>query len=347
MLDVLIATPLADDLVQQIREAGLPLTVRHDAALVPPPRYPSDHRGDPNFRRSAEQEQRWRSALADAHVFFGVPGDDPDALSAAVHGGSPRLRFVQATAAGAGEQVAAAGLDADDLDRVAVASSSGVHAGPLSEFALLGLLAFARGLPRLEADRSARRWPHYATTELSGRTVLVLGVGAIGAQVARLAKAVGMSVIGVNRSGNPPDAPVDELATADRLADAAARADALVITTPATPETRGEVGERVLRALRPGAIVVNVGRGAVVDEPALIRALQDGHLAGAALDVTASEPPPRDSPLWTLPNVLLSPHTAALSPRENERIVELFADNLHRLIDGRPIRNRITAQRSY
>lgn len=124
----------------------------------------------------------------------------------AVRGGSQRLRLVQGTAAGVDEQVQAAGLSADELERVAVTSASGVHAGPLAEFALMGLL-FARGLPRLEADRSAHRWDHYVTPEFAERTLVVLGSGSIGAQVLRLAKVFGATVIGVNTSGKMPDAP--------------------------------------------------------------------------------------------------------------------------------------------
>lgn len=346
-LIVAVVTPLDAPLVDRIRTADQRLDVRYEPELLPPVRYPSDHRGDPAFRRTAEQEHRWQQLLHEAHVLFGVPGDDPEQLAHAVRGGSPQLRFVQGTAAGAGEQVAAAGLSTAELDRVAVTSASGVHAGPLAEFALLGLLAFARGLPRLQREQAAHRWEHYPTPELAGRTIVVLGVGAIGARIAVLAKAVGMYVIGVNASGRAPEAPVDEHVSAEQLPQVARRADALVVTLPATAQTVGMVDATVLESLRPGAIIVNVGRGKVIDEQTLIQCLRTGHLAGAALDVTAQEPLPATSPLWALPNVLLSPHTAALSPQENDRIVDLFIDNLNRLLTGRELRNSITAQRSY
>jgi len=164
---------------------------------------------------------------------------------------------------------------------------------------------------------------------------------------AAFAKAVGMYVIGINSSGKRPDAPVDEYSAASRLAELAPRADALVITLPETRDTIGMVDARVLAALPAGAIVVNIGRGRVVDEDALVELLRAGRLAGAALDVTAKEPPDPDSPLWDLPNVILSPHTAALSLHENERITELFIDNVRRLDSGRPVRNRITPSKRY
>jgi phosphoglycerate dehydrogenase-like enzyme len=183
--------------------------------------------------------------------------------------------------------------------------------------------------------------------DVAGRTVLILGIGAIGSRIAQLARAAGMYVIGINSSGKRPDAPVDEYGGADRLAELAPRADVLVITLPETPDTLGMVNAGVLAALPAGAIVVNVGRGRVVDEGALVELLRAGRLAGAALDVTAKEPPDPGSLLWDLPNVILSPHTAALSPQENRRITELFIDNVRRLDSGRPVRNRITAARRY
>jgi phosphoglycerate dehydrogenase-like enzyme len=222
-----------------------------------------------------------------------------------------------------------------------------VHGGPLAEFAVLGLLTFTRDLRRIQADQAARRWPHYATEDLDGKRIVVLGTGVIGVRVAQVAKALGMATVGVNSSGGTPTEPFDELHASGDLATVAAGATALVVTVPLTPQSRGMVGADVLDALADNAVVVNVGRGAVIDEPALTAALEAHRLAGAALDVTTSEPLPDDSPLWQLPNVLLSPHTAALSPRENARIVELFIDNLNRLREGRELRNRITSARRY
>jgi len=343
---IVIATPLEPELVSEIGSELVSYDVSYEPELLPPARYQGDHRGQAGFLRSGQGQRRWIELLEGAEATFGIPGDDPDELRQLVHS-SKRLRFVQATSAGAGQQVEAAGLSEDDLTRVAIATSSGVHAGPLAEFALLGMLAFARGLPRLEEDRAARRWDHYPTPDLAGRTIVVLGTGAIGTRIVQLAKAFGTYVIGINSSGKQPDAPVDEYFAAGRLADLAPRADVLVITLPETPDTIGMVDAGVLAALPSGAILVNVGRGRVVDEGALVELLRAGRLAGAALDVTAQEPLAPGSPLWELPNVILSPHTAALSPRENERIVGLFIDNVRRLDDGQPIRNRITAARRY
>jgi phosphoglycerate dehydrogenase-like enzyme len=345
LIDVVIATPLDAELVSRIA-ARAPVRVHYEPDLLPPSRYPSDHRGEPGFTRSEADEERWLQLLARAEVMYGFPGDIPDGLAAVVHG-CPQLRFVQATAAGAGEQVEAAGLTDEDLDRVAVTTASGVHGAPLAEFAVLGLLTFTRDLRRIQADQATRRWPHYATDDLDGKRMVVLGTGVIGVRVAQAAGALGMRTIGVNSSGDTATEPFDELHDSADLVSVVAGATALVVTVPLTAQTRGMVDADVLSALANDAVVVNVGRGAVIDEAALIAALDAGRLAGAALDVTTKEPLPDDSPLWEMPNVLLSPHTAALSPRENERIVELFIDNLNRLHDGRELRNRITSTRRY
>lgn len=345
-LNVVIATPLPPDLVEQVKFEVASAQVVFEPELLPPVRYLNDHRGVAEYRRTVEQQKQWDRLLADATVTFGIPGDDPRQLRALIRR-APDLRLVQATAAGAGEQVEAAGLSGEDLERVAVASSSGVHAGPLAEFALAGILFFARGLPRLRREQAERKWSHYATRDVAGRTVIIVGVGAIGSRIAEYTKAMGMRVIAVNSTGHRPDVPVDDCAAAGQLPDLAPQADVLVVTLPATKQTTGMIDADVLAALPTDAIVVNVGRGQVIDERALIDLLQSGRIAGAALDVAEHEPPGPTSPLWTLPNVLLSPHSAALSPEENQRIVTLFVDNLHRLLDGRPIRNRITAAEPY
>jgi phosphoglycerate dehydrogenase-like enzyme len=337
---VAIATPLEAELVDEIRAAVAGIEVLHEPDLLPARRYPGDHRGVAGFRRDAPAERRWQALLVRAEVLYGLPGDSPAGLAAAVRG-NPRLRWVQGTAAGTGEQVAAAGLSADELERVMVTSASGVHVGPLAEFCMLGLLAFTKDLPRLRADRQARRWAHRPVAELRGGTLLILGLGAIGTEVARLARAFGMRTLGVNRRGRSDSPHVDEVHAPDRLDDLLGRADAVVVTMPLTAETRGMLDERAIARIRPGAILVNVGRGGVVDEAAMIQALRSGRLAGAALDVFATEPLPADNPLWDLPNVLISPHTAALSVREDERIVELFEENLRRYLRGEDLLNRV------
>jgi phosphoglycerate dehydrogenase-like enzyme len=337
---VLIASPLEAELAARIQAADPRAEVLFEPDLLPPARYPGDHRGDPSFARDAEGEARWRALLDRAEVLFGVPEDSTEGLAEVVNG-LPRLRWVHATSAGAGEQVRKAGLSPEALKRVVITTSSGVHAVPLAEFAILGLLAMAKELPRLIEDQRARAWPEVRrpVRELSGQTLFLLGLGEIGCEVARLGKALGMRTVGFRRTEGPPPEWVDEVHGPQRLAELADQADAMVVSLPMTEQTAGLVDRAIIERLPASCIFVNIGRGGVVDEPALIDALRDRRIAGAVLDVFATEPLPADSPLWTLPNVLVTPHAAALSARENERIAELFADNLRRYLDGRPLRN--------
>ena len=337
---VVIATPVEGELVDRLRAVDDRLELRFEPELLPPPRYPSDHGGDSSFVRSETEQRAFAQLVAGAEVIYGVPGDTAEGLAWAVRTAS-RLRFLQATSAGAGQQVRAAALAPDELERVAIASASGVHAVPLAEWSMLGILALTKDLPRLRRDAAERRWGHYPVAELPGKTLLVVGVGEIGREVARLGKSFGMRVIGVKRDPTEPTPHVDELHGPDRLRDLAATADAIVITLPLTDETRGLIDRDTISRMREETILVNVGRGGVIDEDALIEALQAGRIRGAALDVFAEEPLPAASPLWELENVIVSPHTAALSVQENERIVELFAENLRRYLHGEELLSRV------
>jgi phosphoglycerate dehydrogenase-like enzyme len=337
---VAVATPVEQELVNQIRAVDERLDVRFEPDLLPQLRFPCDHRGAPDFRRDAGQQVRWQAMLKDAEVVFGLPGDSPKGLAELVRA-DPLLRWVQATAGGAGEQVRAAGLTVDELDRVMITSASGVHAGPLAEYAMFGVLAFAKGLPRLLADTHAQRWEHYPMAELSTQTMLVVGLGSIGREVARLAKAFVMRVVAINRDGSASGVEVDEVRPSRFLADLLPVAHAVVVTLPLTDETRGLIGAEAISRMRKDAVLVNIGRGGVIDELALVRGLQAGQPAAAVLDVFATEPLPVDSPLWHLPNVLISPHTAALSVQENARIVTLFAENLRRYLRGDDLLSRV------
>jgi phosphoglycerate dehydrogenase-like enzyme len=333
MTRVVIATPLEPELVDRLRAVDGRLDIAFAPDLLPPPRWASDHIGDLSFVRTPEQEARFTELVAGAEIVLGYPREDPVQIAWLVRT-APGLRWVQATFAGAGQQLAAAGLSREDVERIAWTSSSGIHATPLGEWALFGILALAKGVPRLEADKHERRWGHYPVDEICGTTVLVVGLGAIGREIARLAEVFGMHVLSTTRT----EGDLDELLP---------RADSVVITLPLTDETRGLFDRRRFGLMKPGAIFVNIGRGPVVDEAALVDALRSRQLRGAALDVYATEPLPADSPLWELDNVILSPHTAAQSIYENERIVELFAENLRRYLAGEELQSRIRTDLFY
>ncbi len=309
-----------------------------DQSLLPPQQHPADHAGDPSFRRTPEQQARFERLVDSADALYGLPDQSPEELRRTV-AANPRLRWVHTTPAGGGGQVKAAELDAADLARIVFTTSGGVHAEPLAEFAVLGVLAGARDLPRLLADQRSRTWGDRRSLPLvGGRRVLVVGLGGVGGAVARKLAALGAHVVGVHRRA--VDAPgVVEVVALDRLAEELARADAIVMCLPGTDATRHLLGRDLLARVKPGITVVNVGRGSTIDESALIAALGDGRVGFAALDVFEEEPLPSSSPLWSLPNVLVSPHTAAINDDEERLVAELFAANATRLIDGEPLVN--------
>ena len=329
---VLITSYLEPEHVDRIAAAGT--RVLFDPELVAPPRFAGDHSGRPGFRRTREQEARYRAWMAEADVHFDLDAE----LAPSFPTLAPRLRWIQATSSGIGPLVRRTGLDRSGIT---ITNAAGIHAVPLAEHALLALLYFVKDVPDRLREQRAHVWQRYAGRELRGMTATVVGLGAVGLEIARLLRAVGVRVIGIRRSPLGPDEAdrVDEAATPDRLREVLPRSDALVLIAPHTRETEGMIGAHELSLLPPGAIVVNLARGALIDEPALIDALRRGRLGGAALDVAAVEPLPPDSPLWDLPNVLVTPHSAATVARENERLTDLFVENLRRDRAGEPLRN--------
>ena len=231
------------------------------------------------------------------------------------------------------------------MPKTILTTASGVHARPLAEFVVMALLMHYKGALRILRDQQRRHWELYAGTDLEGRTLAIVGLGRSGTGIARTCRALGMTVIGMNVT--PAHDAVDRYYEPGRLHEMLPQAEVLVLSVPHTPQTEKMIGAKELALLPPGAYFINVARGAVVDEAALIDALRSGRLGGAALDVFAEEPLPPSSPLWEMPNVLISPHSASTSDRENARIVDLFCDNLRRFLRGAPLRNVLDVERMY
>jgi glyoxylate/hydroxypyruvate reductase A len=337
-LVVLIAAPIEPEHIDRIRAVDPRIEVLHDPALLPRPRYVSDHAGSPT-KRTPEQEARFLAMLGRAEVVFDFPSGHFRDLAAV----APRLRWLQSTSAGIGQMVRRVGLDRTDIT---FTTASGVHARPLADFCLMAMLMFAKNYVWMERDKRAKRWERYCGEELTGKTLAIVGAGRVGQEVARHGKRMDMRVTGMRRSDAAvPD--VDELFDRAHLHAMLREADFLVLAAPHTPETEGIIGEAELALMKPTAVLINIGRGALVDEDALIRALEEKRLAGAALDVLREEPPPQDSPLWDMPNVIISPHSASTVTQENARITEIFCDNLRRYLRGQPLRNVLDKEKLY
>ncbi|MDZ4296081.1 MAG: D-2-hydroxyacid dehydrogenase [Patescibacteria group bacterium] len=229
-----------------------------------------------------------------------------------------------------------------------LSNSSGIHATPIAEHVIGFMLLFTRKFVRSLENQKAHRWERDETlSEVSGKTVLVVGLGDIGMEVARLAHAFGATVLAVARTRKVRPDFVRELGTAARLPRMLARADFVVVALPYTKATHHYIGADELRLMKRTAILINIGRGALVDEKALITALQRKRIAGAALDVTEIEPLPSESPLWEMENVLITPHHSGLSEKYMDRAVERFCVNLRAFLKGEKLPNEVDKRLGY
>jgi phosphoglycerate dehydrogenase-like enzyme len=259
----------------------------------------------------------------------------------------PNLRWYQQWGAGADWLMRHPEIAVRDF---VITNASGVHAIQISEHILALLLAFARRLPQAMAAQLRGEWQREERQdifELAGKTMLLIGVGAIGERTARLAAALDVRVIGVRRDPAAPAPGIERMIGPERLAAVLPEADFIVLTVPLTPDTRHMIGERELRLMKPTAFIVNIGRGGTIDEAALIRALAEGWIAGAGLDVFEKEPLPTDSPLWRMANVIITAHYAGATPHYNERALAIFLDNLRRYTAGEPLRNVVDKTLGY
>jgi glyoxylate/hydroxypyruvate reductase A len=340
MTMVLVASYLEPACVERIRTEVPSVEVVYEPHLLPEPRYKADHIGNPRLLSQPDTD-RWEKLLGAADVMFDFDWAHPSLMPQRC----PNLRWVQATSAGIGEVVQEAGLTNAPF---VVTTAAGVHAVALSEFVVGGLLYLIKGFPLMERQKSKKHWQRYSGGELSGKRATIVGLGSVGRHVGRTLSHFGVAVTGVSRRSDQaiPDG-FDVIVPVDELERALNGTDLLVICSPLTPQTRNLIGERELELLEPGAIVTNIGRGPVIDEKALLRLLDAGHLAGAVLDVFEQEPLPPESPFWELPNVVVSPHSGSTTEGENSRITSLFIDNLRRFLERRPLVNLYEADRGY
>jgi phosphoglycerate dehydrogenase-like enzyme len=292
---------------------------------------------DPRVRLVRVSDRaHWLEEAPEAEVIFGFRPLREGATRA------KSLRWVHSI--GAGVENLCRDVAGTDI----IVTNSHVHGDVIAEHVMSLVLAHGRRLPAVLARQAEGRWMRDGAigTVVRGRTMGVIGLGAIGTELARRAAAFGMRVWGVRRSGSAVPG-VDRVVGPDRLDEVLRAADVLAVTLPFTAETRGLIGARELARLPRGAFVVNVGRGGIVDETALAAAIQSGHLAGAGLDVFEQEPLPAASPLWRLPGVIITPHVGGSFPGFLDRAVPFFCENLRRYLAGEPLLNRVDVARGY
>jgi phosphoglycerate dehydrogenase-like enzyme len=291
-----------------------------------------------------EQVEAFERAAPDAEVIFNWSGSRE--LLREVFRMCPRVRWVHTRWAGLD------GLLFPELEESAAAltNGTGVFSESLGEFALAGILFFAKDLGRMIRNQAAGRWEQFDVDEISGQTLGIIGYGDIGHQVASRARAMGMRVVAVKRHALPPgatDAHAERIYTPERTEEMIAISDYILVTAPLTTETRGLVGEREFAAMKPTAVVMNLGRGPVIDEAAMLRALRERRIRGAVLDVFDTEPLPPDHPFYRMDNVLVSPHTADHTADWLERAMRLFLENFERFRKGEPLNNLIDKKLGY
>ncbi len=276
---------------------------------------------------------------------------------------APRLRWIQFHWAGIDHAIDAPILQRPDLT---ITHLSGASASQMAEYAVMMLLALGHHFPALQTHQRRGEWPsdrweRLNPIELRGSTVGIVGYGSIGRQIARLLQPFGSTVLATKRDvmhpydtgympeglGDANTELVQRMYPPQAIRSMFKECDFVIVTVPLTPETRGMIGAEELAALKPGAYLVDVSRGGVIQQEALVNVLRDNKIAGAALDVFTKEPLPADNPLWKLPNVLLTPHIAGFSPHYDERAVALFAENLVRYLSDLPLYNRLDRERGY
>jgi phosphoglycerate dehydrogenase-like enzyme len=316
------------DLDPRVEVVTLPVDPKSEWVTVAPK---DPHPEPPPWATGVASERR--RALEQAHVLFAL--HTPQELMRL----APRLRWIQGIGAGV-EQFAKAGVL---REQVVVTNASGVSSASMAEFVIGRLLQMWKRFR--EADRHQRTHAYeriYGRT-FAGSTLGIVGMGSIGRAVAERARALGLHVLGQTRSGSAggDPGPAHELVGPDRLHEMLARCDAVVVAAPETPETFHLIDAAALAAMPAGCVLVNVARGSLVDEAALVASLRAGHLGGAALDVFEEEPLPGESPLWDLPNVYVSAHSSVSVDRYLDDVFELFVDNAGRTLRGEELRNRV------
>ncbi|MFC1965417.1 D-2-hydroxyacid dehydrogenase [Chloroflexota bacterium] len=327
-LNVLVTSAISDECQQQITSVGPEVKMTNVSDL-----FRAERRGD------SASKTRLDTLLAEAEVVFGYryPGD--------ILARAPKLKWIQVMSAGVDRFLT------DDMvkSRVTLINASGIHANTISEFVICTMLMFVKQSQSCFQMKQNKEWGRFNALVLRGKTVGIVGLGSIGWEVARLAKAFGMRVLAIRRSARRVGRAryVDIMLPPDKLQQLLTESDFVVLAVPFTRETKGLIGEKELRGMKPTAYLINIARGAVVDEGVLIRALEEHWIAGAGLDVFTTEPLPADSKLWELPNVIFSPHVAGGMDDYALRATEVFSENLRRYLNGKKLLNVVGKKKGY
>lgn len=327
-LHILVTNDIGGENIRKIEDADTRVRVTEVTELVR-----ADREGD------ADATKQLDDLLAEAEVFYGfwLPRDPVSR--------TPNLKWVQVLSAGVERYLRSEIMDSP----VILTNASGIHAVPIGEFVIEQMLMFVKKAPEIFRLQDAHKWVRVNPTGLRDKTVGIVGLGNIGREVARLSKAFGMKVIATRRGAKQPGKAryVDTVLPSSRLSDLLGESDFVVLSLPFTPETEKIIGEKELRMMKPSAFLINIARGGVVDEDALLNALEEKKIAGAGLDVFATEPLPSESRLWDMENVIVSPHMSGNMDDYIERATDLFVKNLERYLAGKRMLTVVDKKKGY
>jgi phosphoglycerate dehydrogenase-like enzyme len=293
--------------------------------------------------RFASTEEGLREVLAQSLATVVFAWDYEPSLLPSVWDSAGELRWIQTASAGVDRLLFPELIESD----VVVTNARGVFEEPMAEYVLGLIIAFTKDFPTTVRETQAKRWNHRDTERVAGKRLMVVGPGPIGRAAGGAAKALGMEVEAVGRTSRPAEEPFSRIYGRTELLEALPGADYVLDAAPLTEETRHMFDERAFRAMKPSARFLNVGRGATVDTDAVVAALYEGGIAGAALDVFEEEPLPGDHPLWDAPNVIVSPHMSGDIAGWEIAVADVFLDNLQRFVEGRPLRNIVDKERGH
>ena len=329
IIKVVLTTPLDEQNIQKIKAVSKGISVDQVSGLIV-----AERKGNNSDKAKLDL------LLREAEVLYGYihhfPRDLPKRLS--------RLKWIQSMTAGIDRLP-----DEIMKSSIHVTNTSGIHGTSIGEVVLEMMLMFIKDAPACFQMKRDREWKRYKQRLLRDQTAGIIGLGMIGREIARLCKAFDMKVIGISKSGGPGRSfpEVDRVYFREELPELLAASDFVVLALPLTNETRGMIGEKELRGMKPGAYLINVARGAVVDEGALVRALEERWIAGAGLDVFVKEPLPPESRFYELPNVIFSPHISGDMPDYEWRATDIFCENLSRYLAGEPFLHEVDKQKGY
>jgi len=327
-INLLTTTPFSEESLHMISSISPRIKLQDVSGLAR-----AEYRGD------KDATEKLNSALREAEILYGVR------FPVRVLDRAPNLKWIQVTSAGVDRFLT------DDMleSPVILTNASGIHATPISEFILQFMLMFAKQALLCFDMKQKKEWQRFPPTTLRGKTTGIIGLGSIGRETARLCKAFGMHVIAVRRSSKKEGRArnVDRMLPPSKLPELLSESDYVVITLPYTPETSGLIGAKELSFMKSTAYIINIGRGRIIQEEALIEALTEKRIAGAGLDVFATEPLPPDSKLWELPNVIYSPHVSGGMEKYDLQATRLFCENLTRYLNGKRLRNVINKKLGY